>query len=191
MKTTTFVTGIALILIYASTVNSGDLEAKNEQMPIDQLKVEALNGNEKLQLKLASIYMHGEGGVTADIEQAIYWYTFAAEQNVGYAQQKLAHIYLQGTGVERSHEKALYWLNRAANLGFVEAQLELSSLYESGTVVPQDLVSAHKWLSIAESLAELDIETRQAELEDKMSWVQLARSKYLSRKCILQEYQDC
>jgi len=160
-------------------------------MQIDQFKVEALNGNEKLQLKLASIYMHGKGGVTADIEQAIYWYTVAAGQNVGYAQQILAHIYLQGIGVEQSHEKALYWLTRAANLGFVEAQLELSSLYEIGIVVPQDLVSAHKWLGIAELLAELDVETRLAGLEDKMSWVQLARSKYLSRKCILQEYKDC
>lgn len=191
MKTITFITGIAWFLVYASAVNSGNLEAQNEQMQIDQMKAEALNGNEKLQMKLASMFMHGKGGVTADIGQAIYWYTVAAEQDIGYAQQKLAHIYLQGTGVERSHEKALYWLNRAANLGFVEAQLELSSLYEHGNLIPQDLVSAHKWLSIAASLAELDVESRQAELESKMSFVQLAKSKYLSGKCMLQEYKDC
>lgn len=191
MKTKSFIAVIALVMVFAGAVNPADPEAQNEQMQIEQMKAEALNGNEKLQMKLASMFMHGKEGVTADIEQAIYWYTVAAEQDIGYAQQKLAHIYLQGTAVERSHEKALYWLNRAANLGFVEAQLELSALYEHGKLIPQDLVSAHKWLTIAASLTDLDVETRQAELESKMSFVELATSKYLSRKCMLQEYQNC
>jgi TPR repeat protein len=150
-----------------------------------------LQGNPKLQLKLASMFMHGNSGVAVDAERAIYWYTIAAEQDIAYAQHKLAQIYLRQERINQNLDKALYWLRRAAKLGFVSAQLDLSRLYARGDRVPQDLVSAYMWLGIAESLAELDIEARQAELADRMSYLQLARAKFLTRKCILQQYRDC
>jgi len=191
MKTTTLVIGIILTAIYATAASSESLKTSNTAAQIGDLETRASNGDPKLQLKLASMFMHGTGGVAVDRERAISWYTIAAEQDIGYAQHKLAYIYLEGKGVEQSYEQALYWLTRAAKLGFVEAQLDLSSLYERGDTVPQDLVSAYKWLVIADSLAELDVEARQDELEDKMSFIQWVKANYLSRQCILRKYQDC
>ncbi len=191
MKTLLLNIGITLALFFTGTAYSDNAKVTNPVLQIKALEAEALKGNPKIQLKLASMYMHGMGGVAVDRERAISWYKVAAEHDIGYAQQKLAHIFLDGKWVEQSNEKALYWLTRAARLGYVDAQLDLSSFYETATAVPQDFVSAYKWLSIAASLAELDIEARQSDLEAKMSFLQLVHANYLSRKCILKNYQDC
>lgn len=141
-------------------------------------------------MKLAVMYLDGNG-VTADIDKALFYYRMAAEQNVAFAQYRLARIYLDGDYVKPDPNRGLEGLLSAARLGFVEAQLDLSLLYEQGDGIAQDLVEAYKWLSIASSLTDTDLKSRQEELETKMSFAELAQAVSLSRICILTGYEDC
>ena len=166
-----------------------NLDSQNPE-PIESLEDRASAGNEKAQMKLAIMYLDGKG-VTADIGKALFYYRMAAEQNVAFAQYKLARIYLDGDYVKPDHDQGLDWLLSAARLGFVKAQLDLSRLYEQGDGIAQDLVEAHKWLSIASSLTDMDLKSRQEELEAKMTFVELAQAVSLSRICILTGYEDC
>jgi len=144
----------------------------------------------KILMKQAALYMHGQGA-DADPAAAIALYRRVAEQDVAFAQYKLARLYLDGEVVARDIQQAHVWLHRAAGLGFVEAQMTLSRLYESGSDVETDYVSAYKWLHIADSLTEDDIEERRQALEAKMSFLQVTRAKYLARRCIYRGYRDC
>ena len=170
--------------------------AKNDQgsaiagQQLQVLEARASTGNDKAQMKLAQMYLHGVG-VKRDVEKAVAWYSLAAERGLAFAQHKLARLYLDGDIIEQDIEKALAWLERAADLGFIKAQLDLSLLFESAQYMPPDYVSAYKWLNIAASLSEIDIESRQNQLEMKMSFLEIAQAKYLYRACILRGYRDC
>lgn len=141
-------------------------------------------------MKLAIMFLEGKG-VTADIDKALFYYRQAAERDIPFAQHKLAQLYLDGHHVKPDPEKALNWLLSSARLGFVRAQLDLSLLYENGTGITQDFVKAYKWLSIASSLTEMNLESRQEELEAKITFTELAYAELLSRICILTGYEDC
>lgn len=144
----------------------------------------------KILMRQAVMYLHGRG-VEADVDKAIALYRSLAERDFAFAQYRLAQIYLDGALVPPDPERALGWLQRAALLGLVDAQLELSRLYEGAQGVAPDLVAAHKWLHIAASLEARDIEHRREALEQKMSFWQLTRARYLARRCISREYRGC
>ena len=191
MKTIIIATGLLVSLFVTPAIATEN--SQRSVIPVQQLQAleaEASIGNEKAQMKLAQMYMHGQG-VERDVEKAVAWYSLAAEQDLAFAQRKLARLYLDGDIVEQDIRKAEAWLERAANLGFIDAQLDLSLLYESGQFMPPDYVSAYKWLNIAASLSEIDIESRQESLETKMSFLEIAQARYLYRRCILKKYRDC
>lgn len=176
-------------------------ESLNVDQKIQALEAQALSGNEKAQMKLARMYLHGQvkmaqmylqgEGVGQDVKKALTWYHLAAEQDLAFAQHKLARLYLEGDIVEQDIAQGLTWLERAADLGFIEAQLDLSLLHESGQYGPPDYVSAYKWLNIAASLSEIDIESRQDQLETKMTFLEKAQANFLYRSCVLNNYTDC
>lgn len=157
---------------------------------LESLESRAASGNEKAQMKLATMYLKGKG-VNADISKALFYYRLVAERDIPFAQHKLAQLYLDGNHVKPNPAKALNWLLRSARLGFVRAQLDLSLLYESGAGITQDFVKAHKWLSIASSLTEMNLEPRKEELELKMTFSERVHAEVLSRICILTGYESC
>jgi len=191
MKTMTTAIGFLIFFIINSALAiEVNQESVSSGLQLQALEAKALSSNEKAQMKLAQMYLHGQG-VERDVGKAVDWYSLAAEQDLAFAQHKLARLYLDGDIVEQDVEKALAWLERAADLGFIEAQLDLSLLFESGQYLPPDYVSAYKWLNIAASLSEIDIESRQHQLEAKMSFLEIAQAKYLYRMCVLNNYRDC
>ena len=157
---------------------------------LQSLEGRAANGNEKAQLKLAIMYLHGEG-VTADTDKAMHYYRMAAERDIAFAQHRLARLYLDGDYVKADPQKALDWLLRSANLGYLQAQLDLSQFYENDSGSFHDLVDAYKWLSIASTLSDGDLQDRRERLEAKMTFIELGRAKLLSRYCVLTGYRDC
>lgn len=163
---------------------------KQTLQTLESLEHRAAAESKSAQMKLAIIYLQGNG-VPADIDKAIFYYRLAAEQDVAFAQHRLARLYLDGDRVKPDLQKAMNWMQRSARLGFVPAQLDLSLLYENGTGTPQDFIQAHKWLSIASSLTDSNLESKQAELEAKMTFTDLVQARLLSRICILNDYQDC
>lgn len=147
-------------------------------------------GSPKESMKLALMLLEGRE-VERDVERAIAIYREFAERELVYAQYRLARIYLDGEHVAPDHEEAQTWLQRAALQGYVDAQLELSRLYTGEQGIEQNLVDAYKWLSIADSLTDRDLSSRMQELEERMSFFDLTRARYLSRRCIYRGYVDC
>lgn len=77
-----------------------------------------LHNIKEAQYNLGMCYLNGEG-VTKDKEQAVYWYTKAAEQGNVDAQKKLGFCYEYGFGVEIDLQKANYWYDKANKNKFV------------------------------------------------------------------------
>ncbi|WP_051411634.1 tetratricopeptide repeat protein [Mannheimia sp. USDA-ARS-USMARC-1261] len=59
-------------------------------------------------------YLDGEG-VAKNDQQAVYWFTKAAEQGYQYAQNYLCAMYEDGRGVTQSDKQAAYWYTKALN----------------------------------------------------------------------------
>jgi len=58
--------------------------------------------------QIGDLYMYGMGGIQ-DYSLAIKWYTRAANLGCAPAQLRLAALYLDGVGVEKSPRQAYYW----------------------------------------------------------------------------------
>ncbi len=72
-------------------------------------------------------------------------YLAKAEAGDSMYQYRLAKLYADGVGVDRSSAKAAHWYLMSAQQGFVMAQLTLAELYATGSGVPQDLEQAFRW----------------------------------------------
>ena len=68
------------------------------------------------QSRLGWMYENGEG-VSEDDEEAVKWYTLAAEQGHARAQSNLGGMYGNGQGVLQDYVRAHMWYNIAASSG--------------------------------------------------------------------------
>lgn len=82
-------------------------------------------------------------------EEAVRWYTKAAEAGIAQAQFDLADCYLQGLGVPRSEQEAIRWARSAADLGFANAQANLGVWYMQGAHVKCDREEGERLLRAA------------------------------------------
>jgi TPR repeat protein len=86
---------------------------------------------------------------TAELTEALRWYTWQAEQGNADAQFYLGLMHALGKGMPRDYEKAAEWYRKAAEQCNADARFELGRLYAVGDGVPQDLVQAYIWTSLA------------------------------------------
>jgi uncharacterized protein len=86
-----------------------------------------------------------------DYQQAVGWYTKAANQGNVTAELDLASLYRDGRGklFARDMEQAVVWYRKAADQGEPRAQGALGMLYSLGQGVPQSDVEAYFWLDLA------------------------------------------
>jgi uncharacterized protein len=87
----------------------------------------------------------GGFGVAPNHQEAVRWYTQAAEGDEPAAQFNLALMYEHGQGVNQDYHKAVRWYRRAALGGSLKAQLILAMMYEEGNGVSQDYAEAMEW----------------------------------------------
>lgn len=73
--------------------------------------------------------------------------TSLANSGRAEAQHALAHLYLNGDGVEQNYEKALEWFGKAADQGHADAQNNLGMMYADGMGVEQDCGRAQNWFN--------------------------------------------
>lgn len=94
------------------------------------IKAEAGRGSPEMQCNIGFQYALGTASKkgTADMRQAVLWYTKAADKNYGPAQYRLAYCYLKGEGVAASEDKAMRLMRQAAKNGLAEAQYEYAML---------------------------------------------------------------
>ncbi len=126
-----------------------------ELMPVSELSARASQGNDHAQFYLAKRLQKGEG-VAQNTQQAIQWYTKAAQQGVAPAQLNLAIMYLRGEGVQPNLQQARLWLEKAAMRGDNRASYTLALLDEK----QKKLVDAYKWYDLAARDGMLDEKVR-------------------------------
>ena len=128
-------------------VNDGHQTAK-------RLETSAQNNDPEAQFQMDKKYEDGDG-VEEDIEQAIFWYTKAAEQGHAEAQFLIGKKYATGDGVPQDYSKAKLWYEKAAAQGHAKAENNLGVMYDEGNGVPQDKSQAIRWFQKAAEQGEM------------------------------------
>ncbi len=101
------------------------------------------------QYALGRLYETGKG-VPQDNNEAIGWYTRAADLGNIKAMLKLAVVQREGLpGVPPDLASSTSWLQRAAQMGSVPAALELGRAYQAGIGVVPNAQEAAKWFEQA------------------------------------------
>lgn len=129
--------------------------SRYEIMSVSELSSHAAQGNDHAQFYLAKRLQKGQG-VAKNTQQAIQWYTRAAEQGVAPAQLNLGIMYLRGEGVQPNLQQARKWLEKAAMRGDNRASYTLALLDEK----QKNLVDAYKWYDLAARDGMLDEKVR-------------------------------
>jgi hypothetical protein len=87
----------------------------------------AKHGNASAQVLLAVAYLHGDGGLAADVRLAAHWFEQAALQGNVYAERHLGNLYEEGLGVPRNPVVARDWYECAARRGDPDAELMIGT----------------------------------------------------------------
>jgi TPR repeat protein len=98
----------------------------------EDTKSKAEDGDKNAQYELAQNYANGTDIIEQDYDEAIKWYTQAAEQGHILSQFNLGVIYNSGEEVERDPFAAVKWWSKAAEKGYAPAQYNLGLMYDSG-----------------------------------------------------------
>jgi tetratricopeptide (TPR) repeat protein len=103
----------------------------------------AAQGNPIAQTRLGTLLTEER-----DYDQAIKWFTKAAERNAAGAQSEMGRLYRDGLGVPQSYEEAIKWYRKAAEQGDWEAYASVGQLYNQGKGVPQNYEEAAFWYGL-------------------------------------------
>lgn len=134
---------------YENTLMQWDIVKKtfsdnNSLYNLDEIKLQAKQGNADAQYNLGVIYEQGIG-ISVDSKKAINWYQKAAEQGRFEAQYNLGLMYSRGVGGKQDYRKAKKWFGKAAESGDAQSQTLLGVLYAEGKGVAQNYEEAVKW----------------------------------------------
>lgn len=108
---------------------------------LTNLLAEAEAGDIIAQYNLGLMYSDGNT-VDQNYEEAVKWYTKAAEQGFDWAQNNLGYMFLEGHGVPQDYKEAVRWFKKAAEQRHSTAQYNLGCMYANGQGVPQDYKEA-------------------------------------------------
>ncbi|PHS77650.1 MAG: hypothetical protein COB59_09010 [Rhodospirillaceae bacterium] len=84
------------------------------------LEKRAHDGNPQAQFQLGNVYLNAQGSLR-DVNKALQWLTYAANNHFPQAQQTLALLYFHGWHVPENALTAKYWFERAVQNGVAEA----------------------------------------------------------------------
>ncbi len=111
----------------------------------------AQNGKSTVQSQkiLAQSFLLGQE-VPKNFEEAVRWFSKAAEDGDSEAQNELAFMYYTGNGVDQDFSQAYDFFLDAARQGYVMAQYNLGIMLYTGQGVEQaDLIQSYGWFSVA------------------------------------------
>jgi hypothetical protein len=100
---------------------------------IEQFQAE--QGDAEAQFSLAVRYEMGQG-VERNMDQAVEWYTKAANGGHAQAQFRLAQLYEKGEGVEKNSVESDAWYAAAASNGHQAAQERIRAINEQAAAPP-------------------------------------------------------
>ena len=156
-----------------------------QQRSIEDLLVQAEEGDAEAQNELGSLYYAGED-VGQDDTEAVRWTRRAADQGYAPAQYNLGLLYFRSRGVLGDDVEAAMWYRRAAEQGYAPAQGGLGYMLAYGAGVDEDYVLAYMWLELAGNGATSNFTRRLYaqqldELAQRMTPDQIVDAKRLAR----------
>jgi TPR repeat protein len=125
----------------ASSANAGD---QIDETNIDELLINAKNGNSLAQYLLGRTYYDGKG-IHQNYDLALEWFQKAADQGNADAQYYLGNCYEDGEGVSVNQSLAFQWYQKAADQGHAGSQCNLGTCYSNGEGVPVNQSLAFQW----------------------------------------------
>ena len=122
------------------------VSAEPAKKPLDlaDFRHRAEAGDMAGQFSLALCHFQGQG-TPKNYEEAVRWFTAAAEQGHPGALTRLAWCLKRGAGVEKNVAKAVECYAKAAEAGDGTAMGLLGLCYENGTGVAEDIATAVTW----------------------------------------------
>lgn len=155
MKTKTLLSILALFLFVSLSVQTQSASASG--MSTGDLLVLAEGDNTMAQRTLGKRYASGIEGVTQDLNQAVFWYTKAADKGDAEALQYLGYAYGRGLGVPQDWVQAHMWFNIAgtASMKKISPQAreiaERSRVFAETNMTPKQIEEAqalaNEWLA--------------------------------------------
>jgi TPR repeat protein len=128
------------------------LDARVNANAIEVVRKHANDGDALAQLRLGSLYYHGQGIVEDEIA-AIGWWKKSAAGGNAEAMYQIAHAYLFGTTAAKSvadpDREAAIWCIKAANANHADAAYTLGLLLIAGKGVIEDKAEAVRWFRLA------------------------------------------
>lgn len=124
--------------------------ANNFLRPFEKLKhhkAAAEQGDVNSQFTVGMMYYLGNG-IPLDRDEAVKWFTLAANQNLPKAQYQMGQFY-NGLDANRDYENSIKFYDLAAQNGHIEAQVELAKIYASDYFGSADLEASVKYYSMA------------------------------------------
>lgn len=126
--------------------------------------------------RLGMCYYFGEGTIP-NKNEALKWFTKAANNSIAEAQYYLGLYYYQGECVDQNYESAVEWFTKAAEQGEDKAQFYLGECYRYGLgVTPDESVSQSWYTKAAEAgndTAKDMLDPKKAKKRDKQLGKQL------------------
>ena len=105
----------------------------------------AKTGDSDAQWQLARMYRNGTNGVSHSYEEAIKWYTKAADAGHPRALCGLASMYENGLGVDKSTTEAMNLYLRSGEKGYAHAYSCIGFMYEDGVGVAKSKEKAFSY----------------------------------------------
>jgi TPR repeat protein len=149
-----------LVVLIAAVLGRGEAPAADsglspvavvaQRTPLEQLRRDAEQGDEKAQYLLGCCY-NGDQGLERNPAEAARWWGKAAAKGVADAQYCLGLSYYLGQGVPRDTAEAAKWWKKAAEQDHANAQYFLGLSYSAGLGVPRSQPLASYWLGRAAS----------------------------------------
>jgi TPR repeat protein len=135
--------------LLALSYHSGVLLKNDEAEALRLLHKAADQGYMAAQESLGIYSAAGIGMETPDPQEALKWYTAAAQKGSVDAATNIGSMYAGGDGVPKDMSAAIRWFRQAADAGGASAAYNLSVIYERGDGVPRDEPQALSWLTKA------------------------------------------
>jgi TPR repeat protein len=174
-------TGLLHIAILVTFVFLTQISAARADMVFDfQMKL-AKKGNAEAQYKVGEMYEAGRG-VDANNEEAMKWFTQAANGGSQNAKDKLIYVDMEKNGLTKDNKADFEGLKTRAKGGDEYAQYYLGMMYSRGVGVKKNHQQADDLLGKASLSGVTAAETELARVREAQSSAQLRAQREAERK---------
>ena len=117
---------------------------KNSSRAYELYEIAANNGQIRAMFKMGQLYKKRKL-----FNDAVYWFSKAADLNDEEAMFVLANMYIEGDGVVKNIDKGLQYMEKSAIQGYAWAEYELGRTYHQGELCEVDESKSIYWLKKA------------------------------------------